>query len=80
MTDNQFYVLITVVGTGLGLVGAAIRFSAGRIVAALDKNSDSMIKNTESNAILSTKIDSIANFVHGRHTPPGGTPILPLKR
>lgn len=37
----------------------------------LDRNTDAMIENTASNASLSTKIDSIANFVH-RATPGEG--------
>lgn len=78
MTDNQFYILITVVGTGLAAIGTAIRFAATRIVRALDKNSDAMIKNTESNAVLSTKIDSIANYVRDRDTTPvEGVPVRP---
>ena len=77
MDDTQFKILITVVGAGLGGIGMAIRFSTSRVVSALDKNSDAMLKNTESNAILSTKIDSIASYVREqRTTPPAGVPII----
>src|SRR5277367_3728524 len=63
MTDTQFYVLITVLGTGLAGIGAAIRFSVSRVVKALDGNSAAMLENTKSNAVLSTKIDAIAGYV-----------------
>lgn len=66
MTDTQFYVLITVLGTGLAGVGAAIRFSVNRVVKALDLNSTAMLDNTKSNAILTTKIETIAGYVQGR--------------
>lgn len=66
MTDNQFYALLTVLGTGLAGIGAAIRFSVGRVVKALDLNSTAMLDNTKSNAILSTKIDTITTYVQGR--------------
>lgn len=70
MTDNQFYVLITVIGAGLAGIGAAIRFSVGRVVSALDLNSANMLENTKSNAVLTTKIDGIAQFVQGRSRSP----------
>lgn len=66
MTDNQFYMLISVLGAGLAGIGAAIRFSVGRVVRALDVNSTAMLENTKSNAILSTKIDAIGSYVQRR--------------
>jgi hypothetical protein len=66
VTDNQFYILITVIGAGLAGIGAAIRFSVGRVVGALDLNSSTMLENTKSNAVLSTKIDAIGSYVQGR--------------
>lgn len=63
MTDAQFGILISVIGVGLTGIGAAIRFSAMRVVKALDDNSAAMIENTKSNAVLSTKIDSIADYI-----------------
>jgi hypothetical protein len=70
MTDTQFYVLITVLGTGLAGIGAAIRFSVSRVIKALDANSLAMLDNTKSNAVLSTKIDAIAGYVERRsHVP-----------
>jgi hypothetical protein len=76
MTDNQFYALITVLGAGLAGIGAAIRFSVGRVVSALDQNSAVMLKNTESNAILSTKIDAIAGYVQSRSRVPSAVKEL----
>lgn len=73
MTENQFYVLISVLGAGLAGIGAAIRFSVGRVVRALDLNTETMLGNTKSNAVLSTKIDSIGAYVERRSknsTPP----------
>lgn len=72
MTDTQFYILVSVVGAGLAGVGAAIRFSASRIVMALDANSKAMLENTKSNAILTTKIEGISDFVqkHVTISPP----------
>lgn len=75
MTDNQFYVLITVIGSGCASIGLAIRFSVGRIVKALDDNSSAMLKNTEANAVLSTKIDTVSQFVRERSTPAMGIAI-----
>jgi hypothetical protein len=76
VSDTQFYVLVTVLGGGLSLVGAAIRFSVGRVVAALDLNSKAMLENTASNATLSAKIDGVAAFVREREsTPIEGVPI-----
>jgi thioredoxin reductase len=73
MTDTQFYILVTVVGAGLTGIGAAIRFSANRLLKALDKNSDVMLKNTESNTVLTTKIDSIFSWMERRGTTPPTT-------
>jgi hypothetical protein len=66
MTDNQFYILITVIGAGLAGIGAAIRFSVGRVIHAMDNTSAALVENTKSNAILSTKIDTVSTFVQGR--------------
>ena len=66
MSDTQFYVLVSTILAGLG----AIRWSVGRIVKALDDNSTAMIANTKSNAVLTTKIDSIASYVKDRDTAP----------
>lgn len=77
MTDAQFATIIATLAAGLSLIAAAIRFSVGRVVTALDNNSAAMLENTKSNAVLSTKIDSVATFVRERSTPPVGVPILP---
>lgn len=76
MTDNQFYALITAIATGCGLIGAAIRFTGNRLIAALDKNSETMLENTKSNAVLSTKIDAVSTFVEraDRRLPPTSSP------
>ena len=66
MTDTQFYVLITVIGAGLAGIGAAIRFAVSRVVKSIDGNAAALIDNTKSNAILSTKIDTISTYVQGR--------------
>jgi len=82
MTDAQFGVLVTVLGAGLAGIGAAIRFSMSRIVVALDASSKALIDNTASNAVLATKIDSIAEFVHRERdkqpTPVEGVPVKGL--
>lgn len=75
MTDAQFSILVTVIGAGLSGIGLAIRFSATRIIKALDDNSTAMLANTASNAVLSTKIDAIAQYVQRDRVP---TPPLGL--
>lgn len=66
MSDAQINILIAVLTAGLAGIAAAIRFSVGRVVKSLDVNSAAMLENTKSNAILSTKIDGISNYVQGR--------------
>lgn len=82
--DWQIGLLISVITAGLGGIAAAIRWGVKRITHKMDGtdkvvslNTDAMIKNTESNAVLSTKIDSIAKFVkRARTTPPEGNKII----
>lgn len=74
MTDAQFGILVTVIGAGLSIIGAAIRFVGNRVIVALDNNSAAMIANTKSNAVLATKIDGVSDFV--TRTPAHGTPII----
>lgn len=76
MTDGQFNMLIAALIGGLGTIAAAIRFGVGRLVRALDLNSKAMLDNTASNAVLATKIDSVAAFVRGS-TPALGVPSVP---
>jgi hypothetical protein len=66
VTEVQFYILTTVVGGGFAGLVAAVRFSGARIVRALDINSEYMLENTRSNAVLSTKIDRISDYIDGR--------------
>lgn len=82
MNDTQFYVLVTVLGGGLAAIGAAIRFSISRVIKAIDSNSKAMIDNTASNSVLSTKIDSIADFVQKRERERDSTPVegVPITR
>ncbi len=74
MSDVQFYIVTTVIGAGFAGLVAAVRFSTARIVRALDHNSDAMLENTKSNAVLATKIDRIDGFVVGRKAAPTVTP------
>lgn len=72
MSDAQFGILVSVLGAGLsGLIGV-IKWSVGRVMKTVDDNTSAMLENTKSNAILSTKIDSISTYIHT--TPPGGVP------
>lgn len=66
MSDAQVTILITVLGTGLGAIAAAIRWAVGRVTKSMDINSAAMLENTKSNTVLSTKIDIISNYVQGR--------------
>lgn len=85
MTSEQI-VAITLAVLGLiGGIGTAIKWGATRITKSIDRSgervdkmTDAMIENTASNARLSTKIDSIANFVHGQ-TPGRGIQQQPAK-
>lgn len=70
LSDNQFNLLLGVIVTGLGGIAAAIRFSVGRVVKALDANTGMMLENTKSNVVLSTKIDTVATYVQGRSRVP----------
>jgi hypothetical protein len=75
LTDGQFGILASVLTVGLGAIAAAIRFGVSRVVTALDVNSQAMIANTASNAVLSTKIDAITEYIHReRPTPVEGVP------
>ena len=75
MTDAQFSVLVGCIGGGLAMIAAAIRFAAMRIINALDANANAMIKHTESNAILATKIDGVVEWVRDTRTPAHGVPL-----
>lgn len=76
MEDWQFGILVTGITGGLGAIAAAIRWSIRRYINGLDRNTDAMLKNTESNAVLATKIDSISKFVkRAATTPPRGIKI-----
>ena len=63
MTDTQFGIIVTIITALGGTIASAITWGIKRIVRAIDRNSDAMIENTKSNAILSTKIDEVARFV-----------------
>lgn len=77
MEDWQFGLLLTAVTTGLGGIAAAVSWGAKRITKTIDRNTEAMVKNTESNAVLSTKIDSITDYIHRERdkTPVEGVPI-----
>lgn len=80
MDPDQFKWLLAALGLGLSGIAAAIKWVGGRITSSIDRNSDAMIENTASNAVLSTKIDGIAKFVQLREesssqTPPRGVPV-----
>lgn len=71
MEDWQFGLLLTAVTGGLAAIAGAIRWSVKRYIASTDRNTEMLLKNTESNAVLSTKIDAIARFVKRARTTPG---------
>lgn len=77
MTDSQFGLLIAAVTAGLGGIAAVIRWSVGVIQTALLDNTKAMISNTASNAVLATKIDTIAGWVDGVRTTPATQPTPP---
>lgn len=75
MTDEQ--AIAGALIAAAGAIAGAIKWAAGRIAKSTDasaettklvtnRNTDAMIANTASNAILATKIDTIADFVQRR--------------
>lgn len=66
MSDNQFNALLIVIGSGLSLIAAALRWSVGIITRSLERNTSAMIQNTSSNAVLSAKIDGVSAYVDRR--------------
>lgn len=79
MTDAQFGILVAAITAGCGGIAAVIRWSVAVLTDTVKANTSAMIENSASNATLSTKIDSVATWVH-RNTPHQGLPILPPKQ
>jgi len=78
MSDGQFAALLTVLGAGVTVIAAAIKFTGTRIIKAMDDSTAAVRENTASNAVLSTKIDHVSMFVRDREpTPVQGVPIVP---
>lgn len=69
MDNTQFAALLGVIGTGLTLLGAALRWSAGRIVKALDDNTSASIQWATAAAVLAAKVEDVHAFVRGDITP-----------
>lgn len=63
LTDGQFAALLGVVAAGFTGLVTAVRWGAGRVTRSIDRNTDVMLGNTESNAGLSAKLDVISQFV-----------------
>jgi hypothetical protein len=61
MSDAQFATLISVIGVGLSLIGAAIKWAVGRLVASLDKNTEAHLTNAKAMTEMSTKLDFVYN-------------------
>lgn len=86
MSDAQFGILIATLGTFLsGLIGM-LKWSATRITKAIDDNTtsnlrdaDAKVKLAEQMAVLSTKIDGVAQWVEA-HTPARGAPLTTLQQ
>ena len=76
MSDNQFNALLIVIGSGLSLIAAALRWSVGVVTRSLERNTAAMIANTSSNAILSTKIDCVSSYVDRRSKLPSDAQAL----
>lgn len=85
MTDAQLAAILSVVGACAGIIGAAIRWSAGRIIKALDANSASNVALTEKLAVFTVRLEDLGQFVEEhapvnqpvpkRKTAPRGYPI-----
>ena len=63
MTDAQLAAILSAVTVAAGLIGAAIRWSAGRIIKALDANSASNVALTERLAVFTIRMEDITKFV-----------------
>lgn len=87
MSDAQLAAIVSAITVAAGIIGAAIRWSAGRIIKALDANSESNVKLTVKMAEFTIRMEDITRFVEEntpvnqpipqppRKTPRGGVPI-----
>jgi hypothetical protein len=71
VTDGQLATLVGALIAFGGAIGAALRWSVGRVTKALDDNTASRDRGAEANvtlatamAVLSTKIDAVSMYVH----------------
>lgn len=68
MTDAQLGAILTAITVAAGILGTAIRWSAGRIIKALDANSESNIGLTARLAEFTVRLEDVSRFVE-EHTP-----------
>lgn len=79
MTDAQLAAILSTVGVVAGIIGAAIRWSAKRIIRALDANSDSNVALTGKLAEFTLRLEDVGKFME-EHTPPPQEPPKPPRR
>lgn len=72
LTDTQFAVLVSAIVAAAGGLGTTIKWAVGRVVRALDTNSEAMLANAEKATALATKIDRVDSWLD-QHTPPLGS-------
>lgn len=68
LDSSQLAAILACIVTVAGIIGAAIRWSAKRIIRALDANSDSNVKLTEKLAVFTVRLEDVTRFVE-EHTP-----------
>lgn len=68
MSDAQLAAILSAVTVVAGILGAAVRWSAKRIIRALDANSDSNIALTQRMAEFTLRMEDMTRFVE-EHTP-----------
>jgi hypothetical protein len=63
VTDAQLSLMLAAIATLGGSLVAALRWAVNRVTASNDEGTKALIANTASNAVLNTKIDSLARSI-----------------
>ncbi|HEY6037921.1 MAG TPA: hypothetical protein VIV58_26760 [Kofleriaceae bacterium] len=80
MTDAQLAAILSAITVVAGIIGAAIRWSAKRIIRALDANSDSNVKLTGKLAEFTLRLEDVVKFMDEYTPPPQEMPKPPKRR
>lgn len=78
MSDTQLTILISALGVLLGGLGATLRWAVNRVTLSMDSATAAILKHAEAAAVLSTKIDSVSDWVESHPTPALGTQLVDM--